>query len=133
MAKVKTKIQQYGLKDFFEAFDIEPVEITDKILLELICKASGVCSLQFAFERHPNDLLWNVINCLIVHKEYCYNSVRRLFGYPTVSEEESVRIYNSCTKKDDKRHQAVFDAGSYVNEVYTQIMEDDWIENLLEE
>lgn len=55
-------------------------QITDRILLELICKLSGVCCPQFAFERGVEELKWNILKRCIHYNKELKHQVRRLFG-----------------------------------------------------
>ena len=88
-------------KKFFDTFGIEPKtiiepryslnteyyekkvayypQITDSILLELICKLSGVCCPQFAFERGVEELKWNILKRCIHYNKELKHQVRRLF------------------------------------------------------
>ena len=88
-------------KQFFDTFGIEPKtiiepryslnteyyekkiekypQITDRILLELICKLSGVCCPQFAFERGVEELKLNILKRCIHYNKELKHQVRRLF------------------------------------------------------
>ena len=54
-------------------------QITDRILLELICKLSGVCCPHFAFERGVEELKEAILKLCIYYKEPLKYQVRTLF------------------------------------------------------
>lgn len=64
---------------YHEVYKIDYPQITDRILLELICKLSGVCCPQFAFERSVEELKWNILKQCIHYNKELKHQVRRLF------------------------------------------------------
>lgn len=64
---------------YHEVYKIDYPQITDRILLELICKLSGVCCPQFAFERGVEELKWNILKRCIHYNKELKHQVRRLF------------------------------------------------------
>lgn len=70
------------LKQFIRSqtlvYNVYP-QITDHILLELICKLSGVCCPQFAFERGVEELKWDILKRCIHYNKELKHQVRRLF------------------------------------------------------
>ena len=54
-------------------------EITDRILLELICELSGVCCPYFAFKRSISELKETVLKLCMAYKDLLKQQVRALF------------------------------------------------------
>ena len=92
-------------KQFFDTFGIEPrldckrcgaknfalgqcwevnceksyPQITDRILLELICNLSGVCCLYFPFKRDIPELEGAILKLCIAYKHLLKQQIQRLF------------------------------------------------------
>ena len=64
---------------YYEVYKIDYPQITDRILLELICKLSGVCCPQFAFERGVEELKWDILKRCIHYNKELKHQVHRLF------------------------------------------------------
>ena len=54
-------------------------QITDRILLELICKLSGVCCPYFASKRSISEIKETVLKLCIAYKDLLKQQVRTLF------------------------------------------------------
>ena len=110
MAKVNNYKVELTFKQVF-GVELLPQDMTDTLLVKLLCVASSVSQVVLSFERHPNDIWDRTLHVLIDNAKSCKPQVLRTLtetldnfimvndhAVRLYTEQEQSYVYDSCTR-----------------------------------
>ena len=103
MAKVNNYKVELTFKQVF-GVELLPQDMTDTLLVKLLCVASSVSQVVLSFERHPNDIWDKVLQILKDNAKSCRIQVLRtltetLDNFILVNDQ-AVRLYTEQERSD---------------------------------
>jgi hypothetical protein len=110
MAKVNNYKVELTFKQVF-GVELLPQDMTDTLLVKLLCVASGVSQVVLSFERHPNDIWDRTLQILKDNAKCCRMQVLRTLtetldnfimvndqAVRLYTEQEQSYVYDNCTR-----------------------------------
>ena len=110
MAKVNNYKVELTFKQVF-GVELLPQDMTDTLLVKLLCVASSVSQVVLSFERHPNDIWDRTLQILKDNAKSCRMQVLRTItetldnfilvndqAVRLYTEQERADVYDTCTR-----------------------------------
>ena len=103
MAKVNNYKVELTFKQVF-GVELLPQDMTDTLLVKLLCVASGVSQVVLSFERHPNDIWDRTLQILKDNAKSCRMQVLRTLTETLdnfiMVDDQAVRLYTEQERSD---------------------------------